>query len=109
RQRRPACPARPPRCVSPQAAGRLAPRLLRSTHPTLMEAAIVLLVLAVFYAVFMGALTRGFRNVVRASERQPPPATLPFVSVIIAARDEAATIAACVASVLANDYPTDGF
>lgn len=74
-----------------------------------MEAAIVLLVLAVFYAVFMGALARGFRKVVRASERQPPPATLPFVSVVIAARDEAATIAACVASVLANDYPADGF
>lgn len=70
--------------------------------------ALVLVLLAVHYAGALGAFAGGFRRVVgqtpRAAVSDPPR-----VSVVIPARNEAASIGACVEAVLANDYPADRF
>lgn len=57
---------------------------------------------AVFYAALIGYFAVGFRRVRRAP--QPGRTAAERVSVIVAARDEAAHIEACLASILASDY-----
>ena len=58
------------------------------------------------YALAIGAFAVGFRRVLREQEGT---AALPFVSVVIPARNEEASIGACLDAVLANDYPADRF
>jgi cellulose synthase/poly-beta-1,6-N-acetylglucosamine synthase-like glycosyltransferase len=72
--------------------------------------ALLLLLFALYYAGLMGAFAFGFWRVRRAPAPPAPAADAPpFVSVVIAARDEAATIGPCLASIFANDYPPDRF
>jgi cellulose synthase/poly-beta-1,6-N-acetylglucosamine synthase-like glycosyltransferase len=68
---------------------------------------IVLVVLALGYALPIAAFAVGFRRVVRSSK--PVAGPLPFVSVVVPARNEAAHIEACLRSILANDYPAERF
>ena len=86
-----------------------------------------LLVLGAVYAVTVGAFAVGFRRVLgetrnrgdgargrRGSAYSPIPrfpdsSSPPFVSVVVPARDEAASIEACLSSILACDYPADRF
>jgi hypothetical protein len=96
--------------------------------------AVALLGLGAVYAGVMGGFALGFRRVRRAEVAGPtggglppvalptngtatngttvngtPSSALPFVSVIVPARDEAAAISRCLRSILANDYPADRF
>ena len=70
---------------------------------------------AVYYAVLIGYFAVGFRRVRReafaaeARHERGLEETVPFVSVVVAARDEAERIEACLRSILANDYPADRF
>lgn len=75
---------------------------------------VVLVVLALGYALPIAAFAVGFRRVVRSSKpvagsSKPVAGPLPFVSVIVPARNEAAHIEACLRSILANDYPAERF
>jgi cellulose synthase/poly-beta-1,6-N-acetylglucosamine synthase-like glycosyltransferase len=69
--------------------------------------AAVLLGAGTLYALAIGAFAVGFQRVLRAP--RPAPSDLPFVSVIVPARDEEAAIGACLDAILANDYPEDRF
>ncbi|MDX1530060.1 MAG: glycosyltransferase [Rhodothermales bacterium] len=71
--------------------------------------AAVLLAAGAWYAVVLGGFAVGFRRVARERHAELPDAALPFVSVIVPARDEAHCIARCLRAVLANDYPEDRF
>ncbi|HYE95693.1 MAG TPA: glycosyltransferase [Rubricoccaceae bacterium] len=75
----------------------------------LTVAAGVLLALGVVYAAAIGAFAVGFMRVLRGERTRGRRGDLPFVSVIIPARDEAASIEACLSSVFANDCPPDRF
>lgn len=55
-----------------------------------------------------GVLVRGAARIPRLADARPAPGEPPAVSVVIAARDEAGTIAATVADLLALDYPRLG-
>lgn len=68
----------------------------------------LLVALGAAYALILGGYAVGFWRVVR-QRHAPPPDPLPFVSVVVPARDEAACIGRCLRSVLANDYPADRF
>lgn len=68
---------------------------------------IVLVVLALGYAVPILAFAAGFRRVVQSPK--PVAGPPPFVSVVVPARNEAAPIEACLRSILANDYPPERF
>lgn len=70
----------------------------------MLAATLVLLFLAAFYAVLLGAGAVGFLRGGRPSSR---PSGHPFVSVIVPARNEEQKIHACLASILANDYPEE--
>ena len=72
---------------------------------------LVLVLLALYYGGMMGLFAWGFRRVLRTSEASSMDSdgALPFVSVVVAARDEAASIEACLTSVLEADYPEDRF
>lgn len=72
---------------------------------------IVLVLAAVFYAALIGFWAVGFRRVRREAEtvQVPEAATLPVVSVVVAARDEEANIETCLRSILGNDYPAEAF
>lgn len=59
--------------------------------------------LALFYAVFMLRMARGWRRVVRQHTSAGRPPSL--VSVIVAARNEAASIGACLQRIMTNRYP----
>lgn len=75
-------------------------------------AAAVFLAAGTIYALMIAAFGVGFRRVVRehhALVPTSPDVELPFVSVIVPARDEAHAILGCVDSILANDYPADRF
>lgn len=76
--------------------------------PILASFSIALLILALFYAMLIGLFAVGLRRVRQASV-PPFPATWPFISVIVAARNEEAHIEACLDALLANDYPPDRF
>lgn len=66
--------------------------------------------LGVIYAGIILAFTVGIRRVIRRSHTPSfESGDLPFVSVIVPARDEEASIAACVTSILGNEYPHDRF
>ena len=65
--------------------------------------AVVLLTLAAGYALLLGSAAYGFAVVTKWPRRNA--GQTPFVSVIIPARNEEDSIAACVDSILANDYP----
>ncbi len=67
-----------------------------------------LLLLAVLYAVGIGAAAVGLRRVLRPAPRPLPPDP-PFVTVVVPARDEADVVEACLASILACAYPPDRF
>ncbi len=69
---------------------------------------IVLGVAAACYAALIGLFAVGFRRVRRAGTPGDPP-RWPRVSVVVAARNEAAGIGACLRAILANDYPPDRF
>lgn len=64
---------------------------------------------AVYYCTLIGAFAWGFQRVRNASVPPIDETELPFVSVIIAARNEEDNIETCLTSVLANDYPPDRF
>ena len=70
---------------------------------------------AVYYAALIGYFAVGFRRVRReaftaeAWHEGGLEETAPFVSVVVAARDEAEGIEACLRAILANDYPADRF
>lgn len=68
----------------------------------------LVLALGAAYALVMGGFAVGFRRVLRQRPAARPGA-LPLVSVIIPARDEAASITRCLESVFAGDYPEDRF
>lgn len=72
---------------------------------------IALVLAAVYYAALIGFFAVGFRRVRREGgpERATTMEPLPFVSVVVAARDEEEGIEACLRSILANDYPPDAF
>ncbi len=64
------------------------------------------LVVAAVWTVAAFVLTRGNRRLRHLAELdEPPPAHWPRVSVIFAARNEAHTVGAAVATMLALDYP----
>lgn len=71
---------------------------------------VLLLGTGLFYAGLLGFLVWGFRRI-RSKHRSCSTASedLPFVSVVIAARNEEKEIAACLRSVLKNDYPDECF
>lgn len=69
---------------------------------------IALVVLGAGYATLIGAFAWGFRKVTRRTLSHRANG-VPFVTVIVPARDEAGCIEACLASILANDYPEDRF
>ena len=71
--------------------------------------AAILLGSGLCYALAIGSFAVGFRRVVREDARAVPDADLPFVSVIVPARDEAAAIGPCLDSIFAGDYPEDRF
>lgn len=66
---------------------------------------VVLILAAIAYGALVRHLAWGLRRVIDT----PPPgmAEPPFVSVLVAARDEADHIEACLASILATTYPAD--
>lgn len=69
---------------------------------------LILLAATAFYVVFIGRLAGGFRRVRRAALPEAPT-VWPMVSVVVAARDEEASIEACLATLRANAYPSDRF
>ncbi|NNF56943.1 MAG: glycosyltransferase [Rhodothermaceae bacterium] len=69
---------------------------------------LLLYICGAVYATMMGAFALGFWRA-RRTPTPPEPTTWPMLSVIVPARDEAGMIAACVESILANDYPEDRF
>ncbi|MEM9997966.1 MAG: glycosyltransferase, partial [Bacteroidota bacterium] len=69
----------------------------------------VLLGLAAIYALLLGAFAVGYRRVLRTPTPPVSGEDLPFVSVIVPARDEADCIGSCIDGILANDYPADRF
>ena len=69
---------------------------------------------ALFYAGLLGAFACGFRHVFSAPGSPTPSddedaEALPFVSVVIAARDEADSIERCLEAILQSDYPSERF
>ncbi|MCH8195881.1 MAG: molybdopterin-dependent oxidoreductase, partial [Chloroflexi bacterium] len=74
----------------------------------MMVFGIALVVLGTGYAMLIGAFARGFRKV---THRPLLAETndVPFVTVIVPARDESCCIKACLESILANDYPAGRF
>lgn len=74
--------------------------------------AIVLIIAALFYAALIGFFAVGFRRV-RSEAMQMPTVSedeaLPFVSVVVAARNEEAGIGACLHAIRSNDYPAHLF
>lgn len=70
------------------------------------EAGWALVALSGLYAGQVGAWAWGLRR-----SLVPPPSSVavPFVSVVVPARNEAAHIEACVAALLESDYPADRF
>ena len=71
--------------------------------------AAILLGAGLCYALAIGSFAVGFRRVVREDASAVPDADLPFVSVIVPARDEANAIGPCLDSIFAGDYPADRF
>lgn len=78
----------------------------------------LLLALAAVYAGIMLRFAAGLRRVLRQRGDSPTAPgddaialapDHPFVSVIVPARDEEATIERCLASILANDYPSERY
>ncbi|MEM6783763.1 MAG: glycosyltransferase [Bacteroidota bacterium] len=74
-----------------------------------MLVSLLLLSLAGVYALLIGAFALGYRRVAREPVRGADEDDVPFVSVIVPARDEADCIEACMDAILANDYPADRF
>ena len=68
---------------------------------------IALALSGLYYGGLMSLFAWGFRRVRQTSRRQTSAEALPFVSVVVAARDEAASIEACLTSILNADYPKD--
>ena len=82
----------------------------RLPHPALLLAfSIVLVLAAVYYAGLIGFFAVGFRRVRRQHVPTRIDGKTPFVSVIVAARDEEDTIGACLRAILASDYPAYAF
>ena len=70
---------------------------------------VLLLALGAAYVWRLARWARGFAHVCERTDATPAPddAALPSVTVIVPARDEEATVGACVDSVLAADYPRE--
>ena len=84
----------------------------------LLAFSLALVLLGLYYGGLMGLFAWGFRQVLRtacpgpgtgAGSAAPSADALPLVSVVVAARNEAASIEACLASILSADYPEDRF
>ncbi len=71
--------------------------------------AAVLIGSGLLYALAISSFAVGFQRVLRAASRKNESEDVPFVSVLIPARDEEAVITRCLDAVLANDYPEDRF
>ena len=69
---------------------------------------IVLLGAGVVYALVIGSFAVGFQRVLRQPTARRDP-DLPFVTVVVPARDEAVHIGPCLDAILANDYPADRY
>ena len=69
----------------------------------------VLLLSGVIYALVIGSFAAGFQRVIRQQRSRPTEDVLPFVSVIVPARDEEEHIGACLDAIFAGDYPPDRF
>lgn len=69
---------------------------------------VILIVVVAAYVLQVGAAALGFALVRRRPE-PAPPASWPFVSVVVPARNEADGIEACLESLRACDYPTDQY
>ena len=70
---------------------------------------LALVALAAGYALRLAGWAVGLRRVCARADARPavPDARLPTVTVVVPARNEAATIGACVDSILAQDYPPE--
>lgn len=76
----------------------------------IVASGLALFALGVHYLIRLGAFASGFAQTAREADTcAPDPAFLPFVTVIVAARDEEATIGRCMDAILASDYPEDRF
>lgn len=71
--------------------------------------AAILLGAGLCYALAIGGFAVGFRRVVQEDAEAVPDDNLPFVSVIVPARDEANVIGPCLDSIFAGDYLEDRF
>ncbi len=71
---------------------------------------LLLLATAVFYAGLIGRMAWGLRRVLHApAPTRRPDEAWPFVSVVVAARDEEEAVEACLRALLENDYPAGRF
>jgi cellulose synthase/poly-beta-1,6-N-acetylglucosamine synthase-like glycosyltransferase len=62
-----------------------------------------------YYAVFLLSLYRGIGRLLKNSQASPFHSDLPFVSAVVAARNEAEGITPCVHSLFRQDYPPDKY
>ncbi|MEL6616557.1 MAG: glycosyltransferase, partial [Bacteroidota bacterium] len=70
----------------------------------------LLLLLGLGYVAYLWRFALGFRATARESAPAPEASSDAItVSVIVAARNEEASIGACVDAILANDYPQERF
>ena len=81
--------------------------------PALLSAA-VLMGFAIPYAAGLIRFARGITRLTRSAPASPDPATgthrdLPFVSVVIAARNEEANLGRSIGGLLSQDYPPDRY
>lgn len=68
---------------------------------------LLLLALGTYYAGLLGAFGLGLRRTIRHRHDPLPDSECPSVTVIVPARNEEATLGACLDSILAVDYPSD--
>lgn len=75
----------------------------------LFVVSLILVLLALFYAGLIAFFALGFQRVRRQAASSSPSSKRPFVSVVLAARNEEANIETCLQSIAANTYPIDRF
>lgn len=70
---------------------------------------VLLVLLSAYYAGVIGLFAAGFVRVRRRRPAGDAAGAAPFVSVVVAARNEEAGIRKCLESILDNDYPEDRY